>query len=67
MDIVKNQSEQKGTEMVDKSFHLFLMIFFGMGTIVILILSWLTPMPIKERILMTAFAAISMTLAWKMR
>ena len=67
MDIVKNQGEQKSTEMVDKSFHIFLMTFFGIGTIVILILSWLTPMPIRERILMTAFAAISMTVAWKMR
>ena len=66
MEIVKNQGEQKGRGMVDKSFHIFLVTFFGMGTIVILVLSWLTPMPIKERMMMTVFAAISMIWAWKM-
>jgi hypothetical protein len=53
--------------MIDKSLHFFLVATFGIGAILILLVSWLTPMPMTERIMMSFFATIGVTWAWMVR
>ena len=44
--------------MGDKSLGIFLMVLFGMGGIIILIVAWAQPMPASERILTTFVGSI---------
>ena len=44
--------------MRDKGLDIFLMVLFGVGGIVILVLAWTRPMPVPERILTTSIGAI---------
>lgn len=46
--------------MEDKGLNIFLMLLFGMGGIVILIIAWIRPMPVPERILATAVGSIGL-------
>ena len=39
--------------MIDKSLGIFLMVLFGVSGIAILMLAWIWPMPISERIMTT--------------
>ena len=39
--------------MIDRSLGIFLKALFGMGGITILILAWVQPMPVSERIVAT--------------
>ncbi len=45
------EKEGRRTAMEDKAFNIFLMVLFGMGGITILILAYMHPMPLPERIL----------------
>jgi membrane protein implicated in regulation of membrane protease activity len=44
----------------DRSLDIFLMVLFGMGGIAILVLAWVQPMPLPERILTTLFASVGL-------
>ena len=44
--------------MVDKAPDIFLMLLFGMGGIIILILAWVQPMAVSERILTTFVGSV---------
>ncbi|KPK24934.1 MAG: hypothetical protein AMJ70_00395 [Dehalococcoidia bacterium SG8_51_3] len=53
--------------MVDKSLYIFLIITFGVGALVILLISWLTPAPPFERLINTLIAVIGVTMVCMMR
>ena len=44
--------------MGDKSLGIFLMVLFGMGGITILIIAWVQPMSLPERIVTTSIGSI---------
>ena len=46
--------------MRDKSLDIFLMVLFGIGGITILVLAWLQPMPLTDRILTTFVGSIGL-------
>ena len=47
----------------DKGFDIFLTVFFGMTGIAVLILAWIQPMPVSERILTTSAGSTGLLLA----
>ena len=53
-------SKQKVKTMTDKALEKFLMLLFGMGGITILILAWVQPMPVSQRILATFLGSIGL-------
>ena len=46
--------------MTDKGLEIFLMLLFGMGGTTILIVAWVQPMPVFERILATFIGSIGL-------
>ena len=44
--------------MNDKSMDIFLMLLFGIGGVVIFILTWVQSMPLMERILSVLFGSV---------
>ena len=48
--------------MMDKGLGIFLMLLFCMGGITILILAWVQPMPVSERIMTTFVGSIGLFL-----
>ena len=46
--------------MRDTFLDVFLMLLFGLGGIIILLVEWLQPMPLLERILATSIALIGL-------
>jgi polyferredoxin len=48
----------KAKGMRDKSLDIFLMVLFGIGGIIILVLAWLQPMPLTDRIVTTSIGSI---------
>jgi hypothetical protein len=44
--------------MIDKSLNIFLMLLFTVGGMVILVVTWVQPMPLSERIVPSFFGAV---------
>ena len=49
--------------MRDVALDIFLMVFFGMAGMAVLILAWMQPMPVSERILSTSVGSIGLLVA----
>ena len=50
--------------MRDKSLSIFLIVLFGASGIAILMLAWIWPMPISERILTTFIGSVGLLVAF---
>lgn len=46
--------------MIDKTLDIFLIVLFGAGGMTILIMAWMQPMSLSERILSTSIGAIGL-------
>ncbi len=46
--------------MIDKTLDIFLIVLFGAGGMAILIMAWIQPMSLSERILSTSIGAIGL-------
>ena len=46
--------------MHDKSLDVFLMVWFGVGGVIILIIAWVQPMPLSERILSVFIGSVGL-------
>ncbi len=46
--------------MIDKTLDIFLIVLFGAGGMTILLLAWIQPMSLSERILSTSIGAIGL-------
>lgn len=55
--------------MRDKALDIFIIVSFGLGGIAILILAWVQPMPLSERISTTFFGSMGLlgVLFWLLR
>ena len=49
--------------MRDVALDIFLMVFFGMAGMAVLILAWMQPMAVSERILSTSVGSIGLLVA----
>ncbi len=48
---------------MDKSLSIFMMAFFGISGTVILILAWVEPMPVSEKVLTTLVGSVGLLIA----